>query len=50
MRRVRIDDSAVQDADVMKCVIAEFDHLKFPKPDGGIITVVYPLMLSPADP
>jgi len=49
VRRARIDDSALQDAEVLRCIVAEFDQLRFPEPDGGIITVVYPLMLSPAD-
>jgi hypothetical protein len=50
VRRVRIDDSTMPDADVMRCVLAEFAHLKFPEPDGGIVTVVYPIALTPADP
>jgi len=49
VRRVRIDDSSLQDADVLRCVVAEFYRLRFPEPDGGIVTVVYPLMLTPVD-
>jgi hypothetical protein len=39
VRRVRLVDSAVQDDEVMRCVVAEFYRLHFPEPNGGIVTV-----------
>jgi len=32
---------------VAVCVVTAFYGLEFPEPDGGIVTVVYPIMLSP---
>ncbi len=40
----RLDDRAVE-----ACVIARFGTLTFPPPEGGIVTVVYPLVLNPSD-
>lgn len=34
------------DPDVVACVLARFGELTFPKPDGGIVTVVYPIMFA----
>ena len=39
--------SDVPDAQVVGCIAREFSRLKFPRPDGGRVTVVYPLMLEP---
>jgi hypothetical protein len=39
--------SELADPEVVQCVIAHFYTLKFPPPEGGIVTVVYPIMLSP---
>ncbi len=39
--------SDLPDANVVKCVIRAFYGLSFPKPEGGIVTVVYPIMLQP---
>ncbi|HEY3234983.1 MAG TPA: AgmX/PglI C-terminal domain-containing protein [Polyangiaceae bacterium] len=35
------------DAAVVSCVIQAYYGLSFPKPQGGIVTVVYPIMFSP---
>jgi hypothetical protein len=35
------------DASVTSCVLAAFYGLSFPTPDGGIVTVTYPIMLVP---
>ncbi len=35
------------DCEVVKCVVDAYTKLHFPKPYGGIVTVVYPVMLSP---
>jgi hypothetical protein len=39
----------LDDASVVACVTAEFAKLTFPPPDGGLVTVVYPINFSPAD-
>src|SRR6187431_1949776 len=39
--------SDLPDSGVVKCVISAFYGLSFPQPEGGIVTVVYPIMLSP---
>ena len=36
------------DAQVKSCVASAFYGLSFPSPDGGIVTVSYPIMLSPS--
>jgi hypothetical protein len=33
----------------VRCVRDNFLPLVFPKPQGGIVTVVYPIMFSPAE-
>jgi hypothetical protein len=35
---------------VVACVARAFQGLAFPAPDGGIVTVTYPLVFSPGDP
>ncbi|WP_437318589.1 AgmX/PglI C-terminal domain-containing protein [Sorangium sp. So ce385] len=42
--------SDLPDREVVRCVNESFLKLKFPEPKGGIVTVVYPIMLSPGDP
>jgi hypothetical protein len=39
--------SDLPDIQVRDCVINSFLKLQFPKPDGGIVTVVYPILLAP---
>ena len=39
--------SDLPDSAVTSCVITNFYGLSFPAPEGGIVTVVYPIMLSP---
>lgn len=38
----------LDDASVVMCVTKVFSSLTFPKPEGGIVTVVYPLIFEPA--
>jgi hypothetical protein len=40
-------DSDLPDAAVVKCVLQAYYGLSFPEPDGGIVTVAYPIMFSP---
>lgn len=44
---VASDGTSLPDAQVVDCVLAAFRQLKFPQPEGGIVSVVYPLQLSP---
>jgi tetratricopeptide (TPR) repeat protein len=39
--------STIDDESVVDCIVAAFRQLAFPKPEGGLITVVYPLVLYP---
>jgi hypothetical protein len=41
--------TSMPDRDVVRCVIEGYKKLKFPEPDGGIVTVVYPIMFTPGD-
>ncbi len=39
--------SDLPDPGVVQCVIRAYYGLSFPQPEGGIVTVVYPIMFSP---
>lgn len=39
--------SSMPDANVVNCVVRAFYGLSFPKPEGGIVTVTYPIMFAP---
>jgi hypothetical protein len=39
--------SDLPDSEVVRCIIRSFYGLEFPKPEGGIVTVVFPMMFSP---
>jgi pSer/pThr/pTyr-binding forkhead associated (FHA) protein len=39
--------SDLPDSGVVSCVLSAFYGLSFPQPEGGIVTVVYPIMLAP---
>jgi hypothetical protein len=40
--------SDLPDAAVVDCVVGRFRAFTFPEPEGGIVTVVYPIHLSPS--
>jgi len=42
-------DAAVPDEVVRKCVVDAFRTLEFPPPEGGIVTVTYPLVFNFGD-
>ena len=42
-----LNESTLRDAEVTTCVVDGFRKLRFPQPDGGVVTVVYPIMFSP---
>ncbi len=39
--------SDLPDPGVISCVVSAYYGLSFPQPEGGIVTVVYPIMFSP---
>ena len=39
--------SDIPDSAVRQCVVSSFTNLSFPAPEGGVVTVVYPIMFSP---
>jgi hypothetical protein len=41
--------SDIPDGSVVQCVVRGFGNLSFPQPEGGMVTVVYPIMFSPGD-
>jgi hypothetical protein len=41
--------SSLPDAGVIQCVVSGFSRLAFPPPQGGYVTVVYPVAFSPGD-
>jgi tetratricopeptide (TPR) repeat protein len=42
-------ESDLPDQGVVQCVVRGFGNLSFPPPDGGMTTVVYPIVFSPGD-
>jgi hypothetical protein len=41
--------SDIPDQGVVQCVVRGFGNLSFPQPEGGMVTVVYPIMFNPGD-
>jgi hypothetical protein len=41
--------SDIPDNSVVSCVVRGFGNLSFPQPEGGIVTVVYPIIFNPGD-
>ena len=41
--------SDIPDGGVVSCVVRGFGNLSFPEPEGGMVTVVYPIMFAPGD-
>jgi hypothetical protein len=41
--------SDLPDQGVVQCVVRGFGNLSFPQPEGGQVTVVYPIMFNPGD-
>jgi hypothetical protein len=39
--------SDLPDSGVVNCVVSAFYGLSFPQPEGGLVTVVYPIMFAP---
>lgn len=43
-------DTSFPDKSVVDCVVKHFLTLKFPSPEGGDVTVIYPLIFAPGNP
>jgi len=43
----KADGTTIADANMVQCSLKVFEGLKFPPPEGGIVTVVYPVDFSP---
>jgi hypothetical protein len=41
--------SELPDQGVISCVVRGFGNLSFPQPEGGIVTVVYPIIFNPGE-
>ncbi|GAC1526390.1 MAG: hypothetical protein NVS3B10_24780 [Polyangiales bacterium] len=41
--------SDLPDQGVVSGVVRGFQNLSFPQPEGGIVTVVYPIIFNPGD-
>ena len=42
-----LEKSTLADEEATSCVVDGFRRLRFPPPDGGVVTVVYPMKFSP---
>jgi hypothetical protein len=40
------EKTTLTDAKVTSCVVAQYTRMNFPQPEGGIVTVVYPVMFE----
>jgi beta-lactamase regulating signal transducer with metallopeptidase domain len=40
-------ESTMPDKDVVACIVRGFGNISYPKPEGGVVTVVYPVQFSP---
>jgi hypothetical protein len=41
--------SDLPDTSVVQCILRGFGNLNFPQPEGGMVTVVFPIILNPGD-
>lgn len=46
---VKDGGSSMPDAAVLSCVLRGFGNLTYPQPEGGIVTVAYPIIFTPGD-
>lgn len=44
---VKLRESTLPDPVATDCIVEHFRELRFPAPDGGIVTVVYPIQFAP---
>jgi hypothetical protein len=45
----REGSTTLTDAAVVQCVVRAFSNLSFPQPEGGIVSVVFPVIFAPPD-
>ncbi len=45
-RVIAAPESTLSDEKVVDCVLAHFSNMVFPKPEGGIVSVVYPIVFA----
>jgi len=45
---INVIDTDLPDCGVVRCIRDAFSALQFPKPDGGVVTVSYPIQLAPS--
>jgi outer membrane biosynthesis protein TonB len=43
-------DTTLPDASVAQCVTRAYQAMAFPRPEGGIVTVVYPIVFTRTSP
>jgi hypothetical protein len=41
------DASTLPDGEVRACLVDAFRHLSFPQPEGGVVSVAYPMSFTP---
>jgi hypothetical protein len=49
VRRSADARSDLPDAPMVECVVDAYRTLRFPKPNGGVVTVYFPLLFNPRD-
>jgi beta-lactamase regulating signal transducer with metallopeptidase domain len=49
VRDVADDGSTLPDLDAIQCIVRGFGNLTYPPPEGGYVTVVYPVQFKPGD-
>ncbi|MFO0567992.1 MAG: AgmX/PglI C-terminal domain-containing protein [Polyangiaceae bacterium] len=49
VRKAKVREDTVGDAELAACVAREFVGLQYESPEGGRVSVVYPMLFSPAD-
>jgi hypothetical protein len=47
--RAEEHEATLPDPKAIACIVDEVRSMEFPRPDGGIVTVVYPISFSPGD-
>ena len=43
-------DTTLPDREVVRCITKAYESMSFPKPEGGIVTVVYPVVFTSTSP
>jgi hypothetical protein len=48
--KAAIADTDLPNCSVARCIRQGFTELQFPAPQGGVVTVSYPIVFEPGDP